>query len=800
MDARNVSLDPCLSVQSVVKLFSSSGSRGALRNIGGHLSASPMPDSASHAVFLSYAHEDADAVSRLAEALRATGVEVWFDQSELRGGDAWDQNIRAQIRDCALFVPIVSAHTQARREGYFRLEWKLADERTHLMAEGTPFVLPVVVDDTKERDALAPKSFVSVQWTRLPRAEAPSAFAQRVAQLLGESAKASTSRVAIALATRTESRKKSAVPAWAWITGALSVISVVAFFATRKSVPPAAETKPTAPVVSDKSIAVLPFENRSTDKENAFFTDGVQEDILTNLSNLHELRVVSRTSVEQYRGTNKTMKQAGAELGVAYLLEGSVQRAGNKVHVTGQLIDARTDAHLWAKAYDKDLNDIFVIQAELAKAIVAELQAVLTPQEKARLERAPTDNVRAYELYLQARALRDNTSTVLGFATMRRNHDQCIALLEQAVQIDAKFVAAWTFLAGADGFMYFRDFDHVPSRLARAREAIDAAARAAPDDPEVALAQGQFYFYGFRDWPRARAQYERVLAQSPGHLRALSLLVEVCRYEGRWADALAAERKVVSSDPRDWGAVKLLGYNLVIVRRYEEFAALNRRAMEIWPDKFDAAYYRALRPFYANSSKREVEEFFAGLPMNRQTEEDVLRLRIEAAWIVGDAAGYRRWAETLGGTTKLDDLRRTQLGAALRATGDAEGAQKTLREARDSQEKTGVRQPENWGLWMRLAETCAYLGDATAADAAIAKAAALRRRDRDAFEGATTEMQRALVLAWTNRQEAAVRELTRVIRAPCMMNFGYSNNVHHLRDRADFQALLNDPKNNAPLF
>jgi TolB-like protein len=326
----------------------------------------PLPK----AVFLSYAREDGEAARRLADALRAFGVEVWFDRSELRGGDVWDQQIRRQIKECALFMPIISVQSDQRGEGYFRLEWKLAVERTHLLADGVPFLFPVVVDDTSETEASVPEQFLKAQWTRLPGGEPTPQFIEHVKRLLSGPRK--PAKLASAPPKPTSAPVPAAAPPaatgfprWAAALLAVTVIGLGAFVIFRPSAPTsapgpaagsipappaaAAPSIPATPQASEKSLAVLPFSNMSEDKDSAFFTDGMQEDILTNLALIPELRVVSRTSVMQYRGTTKTIRQIAQELGVTYVLEGSVRRAGNKVRVTGQLIKAGTDEHVWAR-------------------------------------------------------------------------------------------------------------------------------------------------------------------------------------------------------------------------------------------------------------------------------------------------------------------------------------------------------------------------------------------------------------------------------------------------------------------
>jgi len=260
-------------------------------------------------VFLSYASQDAHAAQQLCEALRAAGVEVWFDRSELRGGDAWDRQIHERIRDCRLFVAIISAQTEARDEGYFRREWRLAVERTHDMAEHKAFLLPVVIDDTPELGAAVPEKFRQVQWVRLPGGSTPPAFVERIRQML-------------------RPRESRALG----------------------SMPPASEPPTTPSVLADaavatapvNSIAVLPFSNLGGEADNEYFSDGLAEEILNSLGQVEALKVAARSSAFSFRGKATDIATIAGKLQVANVLEGSVRRAGQRIRVTIQLVDART--------------------------------------------------------------------------------------------------------------------------------------------------------------------------------------------------------------------------------------------------------------------------------------------------------------------------------------------------------------------------------------------------------------------------------------------------------------------------
>ncbi|MDI1318899.1 MAG: TIR domain-containing protein, partial [bacterium] len=444
------------------------------------------------AVFLSYASQDADAAQRMCAALARAGVEVWFDQSKLRGGDAWDAKIRKQIRECALFMPVISDSTQARAEGYFRLEWKLAVDRSHLVADDTAFLFPVVLDDVPDATARVPDKFREVQWTRLRPDDALDEFAANVAKLLGKEPEATNGKAekaelsAPALAKSAQHRGKPAWTGWLLAAG-LVFLGGAAWWAVTPRVPPA----PTPAVSTDKSIAVLPFTNMSDDKDNAYFADGVHEDILTNLAHIAELKVISRTSVMQYRDSKKPLGQIAAELHAAYVLEGSVRRVGNVVRVTGQLIRAGTDEHVWAQAYDRELKDIFAIQAALALEIAGALQAAISPTQKNLLTRVPTKVPAAYDLLLRARGILNGYLNWDPDSTEKMRRVE--SLLRSAVELDPDFAVAWSYLADVHAQIYIFGVDQTAERLALARAALDKAVHLAPDDPDVIRTSGAFY-------------------------------------------------------------------------------------------------------------------------------------------------------------------------------------------------------------------------------------------------------------------------------------------------------------------
>jgi len=771
----------------------------------------PETTTAARAVFLSYAHEDAEPVRRIADALRAFGVEVWFDQNELRGGDAWDAKIRTQIRSCTLCVPVISATTQARGEGYFRREWKIAVERTHDMAAGVPFLLPVVIDDTPETEALVPDEFMRVQWTRLPRGVPTSQFVEQVKkQLEGKPSPAARPRIATVSGEGTPPPKKSGAVVWTSGTVAVIVAIAVATGVFRHPEPPAAvaevKTTPAAAKperLADKSIAVLPFTNMSEDKDaNAFFADGIHEDILTNLALVRELRIVSRTSVLSYRNTTKPMKQIAQELGVTYILEGSVRRVGNKVRITGQLIHAATDEHVWAQAYDRDLTDVFAIQSELSREIAGALKAALSPEEKILIARKPTENPEAYDLFLQARDVYNRQGISQGTSEER------VKLLEQAVALDAKFAQAWAELADAYAYAGFIFSPGMDEYLARAKAAMDRAVALAPEDSEVIRALGTYYYYGFRDYGRAIEQYERLLVRQPNDPSLHYSLGLIQRRKGNWARALEHLRRALELDPANIRMQRGLISTLIAARRYPELEAAQRRLTVLRPDNLtEAATLKAI-PFVATGSTKEGDAFLAALPPEKAASPEAINVRKIWARLKGDFAEAVRLDKLQPYYDEGGDLREEQaLFAAFDyfATGDKEAARARLGDYGDAILKRLAAEPRNARLLANCSGVEVLRGNPEAARRYADDSVRAIPLELDALDGATYAIIRVQTYESVGEKDYAISEYQRLLQVPCAI-LGLIN-VHalkaqlsSLRDDPRWQALLADPKNNAPLF
>ncbi len=1176
------------------------------------------------AVFLSYASQDADAVRRICEALRAAGVEVWFDQNELVGGDAWDRKIRQQIRECALFLPIISANTQSRLEGYFRLEWKLAEDRSHLMAKGKPFLLPVCIDQTSDREAHVPDAFLAVQWTRLLGGEPNPEFAMRVRALLESGSGAAAAegggvrpRSLVAGEAEKEPRPTPVIAPrrrgrWLFIAGALTVFAIglivawtfrpsgesasdrdpelqraaalidfnspdssaegyalaedilksvlarrpadvdavilyawlndlflirgfdnsearrglarqfaeravklaprnadalaaqglaygagpmgdptraekplrdaialnprdpryyrmlsftliaqgrrdealanarralelfpreclvhydyglaqlylgdyegaekafrealtvtppgsllhadlhadlAAFAAFARADPPgmrdwlermpaqhrdqpravmprfiyasasgdtaqalvdlralsgawlrnygelpralligdlllqagnapqarvefeaaqaeiaqartrepgnvryrilelwalwrigraeearaalppvvAAITDPMfdplypgeywygplplslvlgdkataltflrgaattpfwrryyrnmlqidprvkawrgdpeigaalemAPVdntvavgASEISLAVLPFVNQSDDKAATdFFTEGVYEDILTKLTNLHGVRVVSRPTAEQYRSTNKSARQIGAELGVAWILHGSVRRAGNKVRATGQLIDARADRQVWAQDYNKDLTagDIFDIQSDLAQRIAASLRAVVSPEEQKEITRRPTQNLAAYESYLEAQ----------DEMVKRRSDDRLVEkYLRTAVERDPSFADAWALLLGMQSYAYGTR-ERTPERLEQARASYQALMKLAPDAAGTLRATARYYLWCLGDFDRATEQAERLIRLQPNDWAGYFTLEVIQFRQGKLREAIANLRQVIAFEPTSWYArLQLIG-PLAGCRRYAEVIREYERILELNPDLSSDRLQLALWHFRARGSTREADAFFAALPQEQANAPEMIVQQRDWAAMRGDLDKFLRLDALLPeprGNARFS--RALARAVVLAAKGDMAGVRQLLGPLESTAQESAAKNPGSHASWRAAAELAAMLNHAEVAQACIQKLEVLPAEQLNAPRTAADNLRtRAFVHTMLGDKAAAIADYGRLF-GMVFGNLSVSEMRRHpryapLRGDPAFEALLNDPKNDQPLF
>jgi TolB-like protein/Flp pilus assembly protein TadD len=537
------------------------------------------------AVFLSYASEDAPAAQRIADAFQATGVEVWFDREELRGGDAWDDKIRQQIHDCRLFVPIISAHTEARLEGYFRREWKLACDRTEDMAGEVVFLVPVVIDGTLNASARVPPRFRHVQWTRLPGGKVTPAFVERVRRLLVPNA--SSVRFAAA-SIPAGSTTSGPGPSWAkpalWLLGVVLaaalayLIAEKIWFSRRPSTPQSAPVRTEAASSTGAapagvaafnppphSIAVLPFVNMSGDKEQEYFSDGLTEELLNSLARVKELQVAARTSAFSFKGKDTDIGTVAHKLNVGAVLEGSVRRSGHTIRVTTQLINAVTGFHLWSETYDRDLGDVLKLQTEIATAVASALKITLLSDEAAKIELGGTRNPAALDAYLRA-------TKIYWSGYSPKVIETAVAGYTEAIRLDPDYALAYAARALAfagNAVLWDTTKAAIRTDLDKAQADAAKAIALAPDLSEGYLARAQTY-QELLEFKEAGEDYERALALAPGNARVLRNYGDFAIDMGHSVSGLNAIRRAVELDPLNATSQVTLGSALQAVRRYPE--------------------------------------------------------------------------------------------------------------------------------------------------------------------------------------------------------------------------------------
>ena len=531
-------------------------------------------------MFLSYASQDAQAAQRICQGLRAAGIEVWFDQSELRGGDAWDRSIRQQIHDCRLFIAVISAHSETRDEGYFRREWKLAVDRTHDMDERKAFLVPVVIDATSERGARVPEKFHDLQWTRLPEGETPPAFVERVRRLLSpeagsapEPARSASSVVASRAPTPHGLIRQHRTGVVYGAIGVALLLLALGYLGVERlrGSRPSAQAAP--------SIAVLPLANESGDASQQYFSDGISEDLITALSQFPGLKVIGRTSAFQFRDSKEDSRSIGARLGVAHLLEGSVRRSAEMVRVTAELIDTADGSTQWSERYDRPYKDLFALQDEITRAVVGALRTKLLPGEHAaeQSERPPGGSLEAYSALLQGR-----------FYFLRETEADTRKAIEsytEATQLDPQYAIAWSGLSGAWTVLSGFYLGGAPAQeaYAKAREAVGRALALSPDLAAAHLAHGELLQFADFDWHGAEAEYRRALALAPNDGEAKFYLGRQLAIFGEVEPAIDLMRQALATEPLRadwyyWLAVSLSGIN-----RLDDAERAIRRAIELQP-------------------------------------------------------------------------------------------------------------------------------------------------------------------------------------------------------------------------
>jgi TolB-like protein/Flp pilus assembly protein TadD len=524
--------------------------------------------------------------------------------------------------------------------------------------------------------------------------------------------------------------------------------------------------------IPEKSVAVLPFENLSDEKENAYFADGVQDEILTNLARVADLKVISRTSTMQYKpGTPRDLREIGQRLGVTHVVEGSVQRAANRVRVNAQLTDARTDEQLWAQTYDRDLADVFAIQSEIAKAIADQLQAKLSPGEKREIERPPTIDITAFELYAQAK-------NVLAVRNARANLLEAVDLLNQAIAHDPSFFRAYCQLAQTHDRLYFLGYDHTPARLALAEAAIQAAFRLRPDAGEAHLARAQNLYRGYLAYDGALAELEVAARTLPNDAGVFELKGFIQRRQGKQEEAVRSLERAIELDPRNTFTLQQIALSYHHLRRFVEEKSVLDRALAIEPNDVDIKVARAFVEFHWKADTRPLHQVIDSIrATNPAATQSIADGWLICALAERDARAARNALIAAGDNPPFTDeavnfTRPFVEGIIARMSKDDAKARAAFTAARADQEKIIQAQPNYGPPLCVLGLIDAGLGRKEEALSEGRRAVELLPVEKDAINGIAMVKYLAMIAAWAGDKDLACEQLAVAIRPPSRLTYG----------------------------
>ena len=534
--------------------------------------------------------------------------------------------------------------------------------------------------------------------------------------------------------------------------------------------------KPMASVsaIAEKSIAILPFENLSDEKQNAYFADGVQDEILTDLAKVADLKVISRTSVMQYRNAaTRNLRQIAQQLGVAHVLEGSVQRASGRVRVSAQLIDARSDTHLWAERYDRELADVFAIQSEIAKTIADQLKAKISPSEKAAIEKAPTTDLAAFDLYERAKALWADVTDPLH---AKEKLPQAAQLLDEAIARDPQFLLAWCLLSRVHGALYWTGHDHTQPRLDLANVAVQTALRLQPEAGEAHRALATYYYYGFRDYARARSELAVARRTLPNDAEIFLYTGLIDRREGHWDESTRNLERALELDPHNLFTLQQLAISYLTQHRYQDAIRIDDRTLTIVPGDPLTRITRANVILHWKADIKAYQTTLATLIAENPSiapdvdYPDYALCERTAAAAARALANYPRDGVTTDYGVNCPHA--YWEGIVARWQGDSAKAQSAFMAARSEVEKLLAKQPDFAVAISLLGVIDAGLGRKEQALQEGRRACELLPISKDAISGMGLAINLAQIYTWTGEKDRAIEQIAAVERIPNTLSYG----------------------------
>jgi TolB-like protein/Flp pilus assembly protein TadD len=747
-------------------------------------------------VFISHSSKDREIADAICRHLEAMGVSCWIAPRDLEPGADWTEGILQGIASSRLFVLVFSGHANDSEHVHREVGRACS---LHLP------VLPFRTEAVEPRNSLG-YFLQTVHWfdaTNAPLEQHLPVLTERVKALLnghpeGWSRENSPEkeRTPAAIASLRKNTGKRLLPAIGLIGAAVVAAAAVWFFVTSGRQPMASNPVPIAASIPAKSIAVLPFESLSADKQDTYFADGFQDDILNDLAKIAQLTVISRTSVMQYRaGEKRDLRQVANALGVANVLEGTVRRNANRVRVNTQLIDARQDKTVWADSFDRDLTDIFAIQSEVAQTIATKLAATLSPEEKRNIQKKPTENLEAYELYLRAKELLISVGLAATFADVHKPLADAVSLLDQAIQLDPKFTLAYCRAAEAHDFLYLF-YKPTPEERALGDAAISHALSLEPDMAEVHLAYAAHLFRCYRDNDQARIQLTIARRGLPNDADAIALEAYINRHQGQFEKAIQEFKDAITRDPRNSVFVEDLATTLLQVRQFRAAEQTFDRLTELRPDQPLLRMQKPFLLYYETGDNTAMRTALAALSGSVADDRGVLSLRLAFAFVDRNWAEVKTLIEKMNGGDDEGEFANGGVNVPIgcysillaRLQGEPTGANLTFAETRDELNQRVQKEPENAKLLSQLAVIDALLGKKELAIAEAKRAVELLPISKDAVDGPYPELNLAAVYAWTDKLDLAFETLTSLSKVPNGLYYG------PLKREPYWEPLRQDPR------
>jgi TolB-like protein/Flp pilus assembly protein TadD len=750
-------------------------------------------------VFISHSSKDKEVADAVCHHLESADIPCWMAPRNIEFGSDWTEAIMRGITACRVFVLVFSEN--ANVSGHVRREVAKA------FSLGLQ-VIPFRIEDTLPQSSLS-YFLETVHWldaVTAPLEKHLNSLTERVKKLLANGDSGTNIPVALpataypGLAMPSKSRGWI-IGAGLTVTAAVIVAAAWLYIAGDRTAQERSFSNGSLSEVSAKSVAVLPFESISSSKDDGYFADGVQDEILNNLAKIAQLKVISRTSVMQYRAdadAKRDMRQIAYALGVANVLEGTVRREGNRVRVSAQLVDARSDNAVWADSYDRDLTDIFTIQSEVAQTIAGKLSAALSPEEKQRIEAKPTKNLEAYDMYLKAKEK-------IVAAEIKEHGDpeepalEALSLLEQAVQLDPNFAIAHSATAHVQNFLYQR-FDPTPERRALADAAINKALRLQPDLPEVHLAYASHLYRGHGDHERARAELAIAKRGLPNNAEVMVLEALMDRQEGKFDSAVHNFKEAIKLDPHNPAPISELAETLSYTRQFDAAEQIWNRLIDVVPDR---PVLKARVEFYTTVLRTGDDTKFRSdcesLPDDKLLRSVRLNLALD----------HRDWQQAKELITKMegdDDgehfafgYRRVPVACysilLARLQGEPYERQGEFAETRQLLSQKVEKSPGNPSLLSNLAVIDALLGRKEDAISEAKRAVEMLPISKDAVDGPRIEANLGVVYAWTNEPDLAIQQIERLAKTPYGLFYNdlkFSSYFEPLRSRPRFGSLLTE--------